>query len=735
MKTTKKHSFLTSTFWGAALGLGIAGIFGPTSMAQAETISYNFNIEEKTVNFTGKDVTAMSVGQQIPAPLIEATKGDRLHVTFNNKMDVETSIHWHGILLPPDQDGVPHLNTKSIASGKSLTFDFPITHHGTYWYHSHTGMQEQRGVYGPLVFHPEKESIQADKESVLVLSDWTDENPGRVMANLKTDADYYAAKKGNDTSLAATLKKGWPTIKKRVKSELSMMGPMDVSDVGYDQFLTNGQQFFKLPEARAGEKIRLRIINAGFSSNFNLQFAGGNMTIIAQDGVDVVPFDVDRQFIAVAETYDVIVTVPENGKKYEFRATAEDGTGFSSTLIGNGKQLVVAPTIPKPDPLAMDHSMHGAKKKDGMGDMDAMDHSTMNHHGHDMHNMIPQPPQRMKAYELLRSPVPTKLDEKREQKTVKLNMTGSMEGYVWSFNQKTLSEAEPITIRKGDNVRVTLTNNTMMGHPFHLHGHFFRVLNGQGDYAPMKHTLYVPPGQTIDIEFYASESKNWFSHCHIGYHMAAGMARVFSYEGSKEEAKEALPKIAHDKFYVSTDTSVHSNMSFGELSAHNTRNIFEIEFDRNHDKDEYDIDAVYLRKLFPALPNLNIRAYAGLNVEQEETEEEEKERTTTGVYGVRFNVPFLEMDLRGDNTGHIRAEANAEYKLIGKEIPFTNYKVPYVENLLVFEGKANTDEEYRTHGRIDFNDKLSFKGEKWSISGGKDSRYGWGAGINLRFNF
>ena len=300
------------------------------AMAEAKLVEYEFDINYQTVNFSGEDVQAMSVGGSIPAPTIEATVGDTLRVTFHNKMDVESSIHWHGVLLPNDQDGVPYLTTSPIRAGKSFTYEYPIIHHGTYWYHSHTQLQEQRGVYGSLVFHPKDgEKYKADREYVAVLSDWTNENPMQVLRNLKKDGDYYSLKKDSVQSWLKVFQYGPEAIKNRLNSSWTRMGPMDLSDVGYDAFLLNGKKESAVDGLKGGETVRLRIVNASASSYQYVEFAGGPMTIVAADGVDTELKEVDRLKISVAETYDVLVQLPDDNMAYEFRASAEDGTGYS----------------------------------------------------------------------------------------------------------------------------------------------------------------------------------------------------------------------------------------------------------------------------------------------------------------------------------------------------------------------------------------------------------------------
>ena len=355
-------------------------------------------------------------------------------------MAVESSIHWHGVLLPNDQDGVPYLTTPPIKPGTSFTYEFPVIHHGTYWYHSHTGLQEQRGLYGSLVFRPKQEAVEADRDLVVVLSDWTDENPNRVMHNLKKSDDYYALKKDSVQSWLKVVQHGPQAIKSRLNGAWMRMGPMDISDVGYDAFLANGQKQHRIPDIKPGDKVRLRVINAGASSYFYIQYAAGPMTIVSADGVDVQPLAVDRQRIAIAETFDVIVTVPDN-QAYEFRATSEDGTGYSSVILADGP-LVEAPDTPKPNPFLMDHSMHQGMGHGAMSHSE-MAHSRMAHSAMQQtpgrHSAMPQQPRRMAEYELLRATHPTAYDADNPTKEVRLELTGDMERYAWSFNNRVLS--------------------------------------------------------------------------------------------------------------------------------------------------------------------------------------------------------------------------------------------------------------------------------------------------------
>lgn len=683
--------------WG--LYLFCLCIFSMPLNTNAKEVKYNIDIDYKTVNFTGKEVQALTVGGGIPAPTIEATIGDVLEVTFNNKMDIETSIHWHGILLPNDQDGVPYLTTQPIKAGTSFTYRYPIIHHGTYWYHSHTGLQEQRGVYGALVFHPKKEKVPAKHDYVVVFSDWTNESPDRVMANLKKDGDYYALKKGSVQSWLKVLQNGKEAVKNRLQGSWTRMGPMDISDVGYDAFLANGVQKHQLGNARKGDKVRVRMVNAAASSYFNVEFAGGDMTIVSADGVDVNPIKVSRLRMAIAETYDIIVTLPEN-KAYELRATAEDGTGYSSAIIGNGS-LVAANDVPRPNLFLVDHSMHGMS--DDNGDMKEMDHSKMDHSkmGHDMMSMQPKI-NKMQEYERLRATSKTTLPKDNPTREVLLELTGNMERYTWSFNNKTLKEADKILIKKGENVQFKFVNRTMMHHPLHLHGHFFRVLNGQGDYSPLKHTVNVPPMGSVTIEFLANEEKDWFFHCHNLYHMQAGMARVISYKDTTQFNQDILNKLASDSTYFRNVTSVQSNMTSGMIRASNTRNAIEVKYDHNYDH-EYDIDAVYERSI-----TRFFEVFAGGNFERDEDLEIEN----TAIVGFNYVLPMLI-----DSSVRIDSEGNGRLQL-GSEIQLTDRGQ--------FHWHWNTDEEYRFELEYELTKNVS-------LMSNYDSDFDGGVGLAIKF--
>jgi len=691
---------------------------------RAKLVEYKLAINTKQVTYKNKQVTALAINNQIPAPTIEVTVGDTLRVTFENKSNEASSIHWHGVLLPNDQDGVPYLTTPPIRAHSSFTYQFPIKHAGTYWYHSHTHLQEQRGMYGALIFHPaDGETVKTDLDYVVVLSDWTNEKPSNVLANLKKDGDYYALKKDSVQSWDKVIQNGWPAIKNRLKGAWSRMGPMDISDIGYDAFLANGKTIETL-DAQPGQTIRIRLINSAASSYFKVEFAGGPMEILSADGVDVQPFKVKRLLIAIAETYDLLIKIPDN-KAYELRATAEDGTGHSSTFVGSGTR-VFAPDIPRPNLFLIthDHAMHKSsgshtkhkqkaahKHKPKHMTHASMVHASMKHHDkqhkpmhmkhasmkHDAQPVI----EYMNNYQALRATQSTSLPAGRPKRKITIKLTGNMERYSWSFNNKTLLESNKIMIKKGENVTFVLVNKTMMHHPIHLHGHFFRVLNGQGTHSPLKHTVNVPAMGEATIEFEANNEKDWFFHCHNLYHMKTGMARSISYEKTTTATPETFKKLAPEIWYFLLDTSALSNMTMGMFRASNTRNAFVVNYDYDYNKD-YDVDIIYKRNF-----TRYFDAYIGANLEHEGAKTE-----NTGIIGINYVLPLLiQTDLRLDTDGNVRLELKSKLQLTKR---------------IHFDWSVNTDEEYRF--------TLSYEWNKnFLLTAAYDSNFKAGAGIRFIF--
>ena len=546
------------------LALIAASLLVTISDAGAKTVRYELTVTNQPVNLSGKKTVdwALMVNGKIPAPPLEFTEGDDAEILVKNGLSgEEVSIHWHGILLPPEEDGVAYVNTPPIFPGKSRLFKFKIRQHGTYWYHSHTALQEQKGVYGAFVIHPKKETIRADREATVVLSDWSDENADKILGNLRKDGDYYLYKKNSVRSIGGAIDAG--AIDTYFENEWNRMGGMDLSDVGYDAFLINGKQNSQLLAARPGERVRLRIINAGASSYFYVSLAGLPMKVISADGIDIQPIETQEILLGMAETYDVLFTVPEK-KNYELLATAQDVTGFASAWIGSGEK-VSAQGKEQPDLYApMEHAHHA---------------------GHAQHT----DPAETLTVDGLKAPTSTVLPKKAKVQELKLVLGGDMGRYVWHMNGKAIQQDRDISVQEGDVIRFVFVNETMMHHPMHLHGHFFRVLNESGERSPLKHTVDVPPHGTRTIEFYANEPGQWMLHCHNLYHMKTGMARVvkyLSYKPSEEiSAHEKHDPHLHEHLYSTGLVEAASNHARAGFKLMRTWDELDLRLEARSDAD------------------------------------------------------------------------------------------------------------------------------------------------------
>ncbi|MBY0244042.1 MAG: multicopper oxidase domain-containing protein [Sphingobacteriaceae bacterium] len=554
-----------------------------------KVVRYDLYVRDTLVNFTGKTKRAIAVNGQIPMPTLTFTEGDMAEIHVHNEMDEETSLHWHGLFLPNKEDGVPFLTQMPIKPHSTHVYKFPIIQNGTHWYHSHTGMQEQIGMYGSMILNKKEESNIPTIP--LILSEWTDENPDNVHRLLHNASDWFGIKKGSTQSYAEAIKEGY--FKTKLLNEWKRMAAMDVSDVYYDKFLINGKQTSQLGKYKAGDKVRLRISNGGASTYFWLTYAGGKITVVANDGNDVEPVEVDRLIIAVSETYDVIVTIPEDNASFEFLATAEDRTKSASLFLGEGNKKNATP-LPKLKYFEGMKMMNDMMKMNGdlddMGMNMSMNQMDMNvvmypeitgggakddankYNSNALSDIVTL------NYAMLKSPNKTTLPQDAPVKELKFELTGNMNRYVWSLNNKVVSETDKILIKKGENVRITLYNGSMMRHPMHLHGHDFRILNGQGEHAPLKNVLDIMPMETDTIEFNANAEGDWFFHCHILYHMMSGMGRVFSYKDQAPNPlipnpKYALRKLNADdkRFHFMAENDFATNGSDGMAMLANTR--------------------------------------------------------------------------------------------------------------------------------------------------------------------
>ncbi len=568
---------------------------------------YELVITDTTVNFSGKDRCGVAVNGQIPMPTLTFTEGDTAEIVAINRLKEGTSLHWHGLYVPNKEDGVPYLTQLPIEPGDTFVYRFPIVQSGTHWYHSHSGLQEQLGMYGSLVLKKRTDdpTWRAGIDDIpmvpVILSEWTDIKPENVHRMLHNANDWSAIKKKSTQSYFEAIQQH--RFKTKIGNEWKRMLAMDVSDVYYDKFLINGQHQSQLKQFKGGDKVRLRVSNGGASSYFWLKYAGGKMTVVANDGNDVEPVEVDRLIIGVSETYDVIVTIPQDGVSYEFLATPEDRTKSASLFIGNGIRQV-AEAMPRLDYFAGMKMMNDMMKLNG--DMDDMG-MAMSLQKMDMNTVMypelngSQPKMEEQEsdemdmpmpngivtlnYSMLRSPEETTLPKDAPLRELRFELSGNMNRYVWSMDNKVLSEVDKILIKKGENVRIIMYNGSMMRHPMHLHGHDFRVLNGQHEYAPLKNVLDIMPMETDTIEFNANLEGDWFFHCHILYHMMAGMNRVFSYEDqapnpllpNKEWAYRKLQRESNS-LHLMMQNDFASNGNDGHFMLQNTRWSFGTEW-------------------------------------------------------------------------------------------------------------------------------------------------------------
>ena len=545
-------------------------LLATTTIFAQKVVRYDLYVKDTIVNFTGKQKRAIAVNGQIPMPTLTFTEGDTAEIHVHNRLKESTSLHWHGLYLPNKEDGVPYLTQMPIEPNTTHIYRFPIIQNGTHWYHSHSGLQEQVGMYGSMVLLKRtddptfRKGIDDLPTVPVILSEWTDYNPDNVHRMLHNANDWFAIKKNTVQSYGEAIKAGH--FKTKLTNEWKRMLAMDVSDVYYEKFLINGTSESQLSQFEAGDKVRLRISNGGASSYFWLTYAGGKITVVANDGNDVEPVEVDRLIIGVSETYDVIVTIPTENTSYEFLATPEDRTKSASIYIGSGIKQLVSP-LPKLKYFEGMKMMNDMMKMDGtMNDMgmdmslQQMDMNTViypeitgenkpkksEHSDHSNHTM-PSSDIVTLNYTMLKSPTKTTLTKDAPIRELRFELTGNMNRYVWSMDNRVLAETDKILIKKGEIVRITLYNNSMMRHPMHLHGHDFRVINGQGDYAPLKNVLDIMPMETNVIEFEANLEGDWFFHCHILYHMMAGMNRVFSTETQAPNPLLADKKWAYKK--------------------------------------------------------------------------------------------------------------------------------------------------------------------------------------------
>ena len=510
--------------------------------------SFDLSIGETPMNFTGSTKMAQTINGSIPGPVIRWREGDTVTLRVANRLaDENTSIHWHGVVLPADMDGVPGLSFRGIRPGETFTYQFDVRQAGTYWYHSHSGFQEQRGIYGPLVIEPRGDDpIKSDREHVILLSDWTDETPSRVFAKLKKQSDYYNyGKRTLGDFLRDIRKRGLgATLADREAWGNMRMNPTDLADVGGATYthLMNGVTpngnwtgLFK-----SGERVRLRFINGSAMTYFDVRIPGLKMTVVAADGQLVHPVTVDEFRIATAETFDIIVE-PSGQDAFTIFAQAMDRSAYAAGTLAARDGLRAPVPAMDPRPLLsmadMGHDM-GAHAGHNMAGMSAPKHPSSENDNPlvDMQATMPmsrlddpgiglrENGRRVLTYSDLGStfPDPDGRDPGRE---IELHLTGHMGKFTWSFDGITFSDAEPLRFTYGERLRIVLVNDTMMTHPIHLHGMWSDLENDAGDFMVRKHTIDMPPGTRRTYRVRADALGRWAYHCHLLFHMEAGMFR------------------------------------------------------------------------------------------------------------------------------------------------------------------------------------------------------------------
>ncbi|WP_300241186.1 copper resistance system multicopper oxidase [Pseudomonas sp.] len=550
----------------AGLGLWRNPVWAISSPGQPEVAAgtdFDLSIGQLPVNFSGQPRQAMTVNGSLPGPLLRWREGDRVTLRVRNRLHQMTSIHWHGIILPADMDGVPGLSFEGIEPGGLYRYSFPVKQHGTYWYHSHSGLQEQLGVYGALVIDArEPEPFTYDRDYVVLLSDWSDEAPEQILRTLKKQSDYYNRHKRTLADFIEDVgRDGWAaTVAERTMWAQMNMTPTDLADVSGATYtyLLNGQA----PDNhwtglfRPGERLRLRLINASAMTYFDLRIPGVKMTVVAADGQHVEPVSVDELRIAVAETFDVLVQ-PSAGAHSLF-AQAMDRSGYALGSLSSVPGLKARAPALDPRPLltlddmgmasmpGMDHAEMPGMRHESMA-MPGMDHGAMSsqipHPASetanplvDMQAMNPQPRlddpglglrhngRRVLTYADLKSTFADP-DGREPSRTLTLHLTGHMEKFAWSFDGIAFAEAEPLRLEYGERVRIELVNDSMMSHPIHLHGMWSDLEDEHGRFQVRKHTIDMPPGTRRCYRVTADALGRWAYHCHLLYHMESGMFR------------------------------------------------------------------------------------------------------------------------------------------------------------------------------------------------------------------
>ncbi len=558
---------LTGKVAGAAGAAGLFAVYPGRRSFASSAREFAIAIEARQIVVDGVASDAISMGGSVPAPTMRWREGEEVTIQVTNRLHEPTSVHWHGLLIDGLMDGAPGFNAFApIEPGSTFTYRFKLRQSGTYWYHSHSGLQEQAGMYGAIVIEPAgRDVVRTDRDYVVLLSDHLREHPMRVLAKLKADAGYY--NRGKRTLLDFFRDAGRDGFNAAFRDRLEWgemrMDPTDLADVTGYAFLVNGRGPNDNWTAlfNPGERVRLRFINASAMSFFDVRIPGLPMTVIAADGQNVQPVRIDEFRFGVGETYDVIV-LPREDKAFTIFAEPIDRSGFARATIAprEGMEGPVPEQRPRTilsmadmgmahagmdhappdhatpgmDHAAMGHTMPQAEAAGAAAaDHSAMGHGPMNHGATSAtaatgggplgwSDASTPPGAKSLTYADLRAAT-RNADAREPSQEIVVRLTGVMERYMWNLNGRPFGMDEPIRVIHGDRVRISFINTTMMAHPMHLHGMFVELENGQADRKPLKHVVVVPPGQTVSVRLTADEPGDWPFHCHLMYHMAAGM--------------------------------------------------------------------------------------------------------------------------------------------------------------------------------------------------------------------
>lgn len=713
---------------------------------------YTLNIAKGSIQVGEYQVKdRILVNSSLPAPTLNFIEGETAVIKVINKTDQKTLIHWHGLLIKNDQDGVPYVNSLPIDPKSEKTYRFKLRQTGTYWYHSHVMFQEQDGMYGAFVIRP-KNQQSSHIEKVVLLSDFSRETGEQIERNIKKQGEYYDVLKGTVQSWWKAFKTGNAITKWR--NSFQRMEGMDYADIAYDHFLMNGKPSIKLlKRSQKKEKVLIRIINGSASSIFKLTYGGQYMTVVSADGLPVVPIKVTSLPISVAETYDIELEIdPEYS--YELKATSIDKSGYAKLLLGSGNNLKEAPDIYWEHPigvtmgemmgmsemgffseLAMNYrnefkdvprdTSYSVDDQYRLPSMDLLRPMMKDHHeGHSMkstnisHRIMNRSPELREnnildkdkgiykelSYDLLRAKSAIDVSSGRKLRTTQFTLNGNMGRYVWSINGRPLGPETYIKIKKGERARFIIKNTTMMNHPMHLHGHFFRVMTSQGKWSVRKHTVNVAPLDQVVIEFDSDEEKDWFFHCHILYHMMGGMTRIVRYEDSPgpqklEDARKKSKEFNHaDSFFLRSRNFVQSNYYRTETSFFNSFYAFDLDVVGDYNTNlegELHVSRILTRYLEP---------YVGVK-----TEAEEGSFKTTPTIGFTWVLPLnISVDLKyqPEMEDEIELEFESEIQLTSKLQ--LNYEYSSVRNFY-------SELEYRQTKNLSFVTSYNKTFEEWGL--------------------